>query len=202
MGRYALKLAFELAVVFVGVYAAFAVESFQREREAEVRRQQLQGALLREIEGITQNTRRAALGTARLLAAYDSAWAVGGKPPLQPMIEPIRFQTHMWEATLASGALDLLEVPTVYRLSEFYNELNAGFEQLAQLRQLSESMLLPQMGNPEALYDPATGRLRPQYRWYVGGLENLRAKAEQITVLGDSLLADLDAPGDDALDLP
>ena len=40
----------------------------------------------------------------------------------------MRVQTHMWEATLQSGALDLSDVPTVYRLSQFYNELNAGFD--------------------------------------------------------------------------
>ena len=194
LSRYVLKLVFELAVIFIGVYAAFAVESYQREREVQVRRQQLEAALVREIEGITQNTRNAALGVGRLLAAYDSAWTAGGTPALQPMIEPIRFQAHMWEATLESGGLELLDVPTVYRLSEFYNELNAGFEQLEQLRQLSETMLLPQLEHGAvSFYDPATGRLRPQYWWYTEGLRNLRGHAEQITALGDSLVADLNS---------
>lgn len=190
--RYALKLVFELLVIFIGVYAAFAVESHQREKEVRVRRQQLEAALVREIQGITKNTRNASVGVGRLLAAYDSAWTAGGTPALQPMIEPVRFQTHMWKATLEAGGLDLLDVSTVYRLSEFYNTLNAGFEQLEQLRQLSETTILPQLEYGAAsFYNPATGRLRPQYMWYTGSLKNLRVHADLITAQGDSLVADL-----------
>jgi len=190
--RYALKLVFELLVIFIGVYAAFAVESHQREKEARVRRQQLEAALLREIQGITKNTRSASAGVGRLLAAYDSAWSAGGTPALQPMIEPVRYQTHMWEATLEAGGVDLMDISTVYRLSEFYNALNAGFEQLEQLRRLSETTILPQLEDGAAsFYNPATGRLRPQYMWYTAGLKNLRVHADLITAQGDSLVADL-----------
>jgi hypothetical protein len=34
-------------------------------------------------------------------------------------MEPIRVRNHMWEATLESGGLDVLDVPTLYRASLF-----------------------------------------------------------------------------------
>ena len=59
MWRAALRLAFELVVVFVGVYAASAVAQYQERQAADEWRHQIRVALIREIESITRNTRRA-----------------------------------------------------------------------------------------------------------------------------------------------
>lgn len=182
----------ELVIVFIGVYAAFALTQYQAERETIARREQIVQALVREIEDIAANTRRVAERMPDVLAYYDSTMAAGAMPALEPLIEPVRVQTHMWEAALESGGLDVLDVPTMYRLSAFYNMLNAGFEQLAQLRHLSETVLLPNAGRgPEEFYDPTTKQLRPKYTWYLDGLRNLSGVAQNITTLGDSIVADL-----------
>jgi hypothetical protein len=186
------RLALELAVVFIGVYAAFALSQYEAKREAHERRRQLQDALVREIKDLASNTRRVALQLPMQLAQFDSAVRIGARPPLQPWIEPVRVQTHMWEATLQSGALDLFEIPTVYRLSQFYNELNAGFEQLSQLRTLSETVLIPNLdrGSSE-FYTPDGRSLRLKYQWHREGLGRLAQLAASITALGDSLTAQL-----------
>lgn len=185
------RLFFELGVVFVGVYAAFALSAWQVRREKVERRQQVEQALVSEIRDITTNTRQAAAWTAEMIASYDSAFAAAGTPTLQPLIEPVRVQAHMWEATLESGGLELLDVGTIYQLSQFYNELNAGFEQLAQLRGLSEGVLIPNLGRGSVEFYEEAGRLRPKYGWYMVGLRNLRVLAERITALGDSLVVEL-----------
>jgi hypothetical protein len=193
-GPLFLRLGLELVVVFIGVYAAFAMSEYEKRREASDRRSQLQTALIHEISDLTSNTRRVAQQLPPQLARFDSAVARGARPRLEPWIEPVRVQTHMWEATLQSGALDLFDVPTVYKLSQFYNELNAGFEQLLQLRQLSETVLIPNIGRGEdEFYDPATRKLRPKYEWYPAGLKRLSNLASSITALGDSLVAALDS---------
>jgi hypothetical protein len=182
------RLGLELLVVFIGAYAAFGLSQYQARREAVDRRHQLQEALVREIKDLTSNTRRVAQQLPIELAQFDSAARAGRRPALQPWIEPVRVQTHMWEATLQSGALDLFDIPTVYRLSQFYNELNAGFEQLAQLRSLSESVLIPNLERGSSEFYEQDGRsLRPKYRWYRDGLGRLAGLAASITELGDSL---------------
>lgn len=186
-----LRLGLELLVVFIGVYAAFALSRYEARRAGAERRDQLQNALVREIEDLTSNTRRVARQLPVQLAQFDSAVRAGGRPALVPWIEPVRVQTHMWEATLQSGALELFDVPTVYRLSQFYNELNAGFEQLAQLRSLSESVLIPNLERGSNEFYQADGRLRPKYQWHRDGLGRLSDLAARITVLGDSLAAQL-----------
>jgi hypothetical protein len=144
--RFLARLGLELLVVFIGVYAAFALSEHEDRRDDAVRRVQLQAALVREIEALTMNTRRVAETLPERLAQFDAAVAAGARPPLSPLIEAVRVDTHMWEAALQSSALDLFAVDTVYDLSRFYNELNAGFEQLAQLRALSETVLIPNLG--------------------------------------------------------
>lgn len=191
--------ALELVVVFIGVYAAFALSEYESRRDANERRHQLQAALVSEIRDIASNTRRVAEALPPLLARFDSAVAAGARPPLQPWIEPIRLQPHMWEATLQSGALDIFDVPTVYEISQFYNELNAGFEQLAQLRELSEAVLIPELGESSDEFYDSANRLRPKYTWYRDGLGRLSQLASGITVRGDSLVAALSTtspPGD------
>jgi hypothetical protein len=72
--------------------------------------------------------------------------------------------------------------------------LNAGFEQLLQLRQLSETVLIPNLGRgDDEFYDPRTGRLQPKYGWYRDGLERLSYIAASITAHGDSLAGALKA---------
>jgi hypothetical protein len=159
------RLLLELVVVFVGVYAAFALSEHQRQRVAEERRKQTQLALVREIESITEVTRRVAQQIPAAVARFDSLVAAGARPALEPMIEPVRVESHMWQATLASGGLELFDVGAVFRLSQFYNELNAGFEQLAQLRGLSETVLIPNLDRgDDEFYDPSSGALREKYR--------------------------------------
>lgn len=189
--RLVSRLGFELIVVFVGVYGAFALSNYGAEREASERRQQMQAALVQEIEGIIANTGNAAREVRSMLAAFDSAYAAGGSPPPIPMLEPVRIQNHMWEITLASGGLDLMEVSTAFELSQFYNELNLGFAQLEQLRQLSESTILPSLDlGPDEFYE-SPGRLRAKYIWYLSGLRSLQELAERTTTMGEGLVRKL-----------
>ena len=81
-------------VVFVGVYAAFALSEYRVAQEAETHRDQIHQALIREIEEITVRTRRAAAYLPNIVAFYDSSIAVGAMPALEPMIEPIRARSH------------------------------------------------------------------------------------------------------------
>jgi hypothetical protein len=204
VARIAARWTTELAVVFVGVYGAFALAEWEEDREREERAAQIRGALIQEIRGIQEETRNGVFYMGLALSQLDSAMKAGMTPRLQPEMQPIGFRTHVWDATLASGELGLLDVETFYEVSEFYNRLNAGLEQLRQIQELSKTMLLPVLDEPAAnLYEAADSagrvRLRPQYRWYVEGLGRTRAIARCVTVLGDTLLLHLGAAIDTSL---
>lgn len=201
--RIAARWTTELVVVFVGVYGAFALSEWEEDRERADRASQVKAALAEEIRGIQGNTRRVALHAPGMLEQMDSAMSAGVPVPLEPMMEAIGFRMHVWEGTLASGGLGLLDVETFYHVSEFYNELNKGFVQLAQMRELSETMLLPLLDQPPSIfYEPAAAdgslRLKPQYRWYMDGTRRTAFIARCVTVMGDSLLIELGAAPDSA----
>jgi hypothetical protein len=80
---------------------------------------------------------------------------------------------------------------SIAALSMFYNRLNAGSEQLMQLRVLSETVLIPNLDEGDDEFYDETGRLRSKYGWYRGGLERLGYLAADITTLGDGLVAEL-----------
>lgn len=186
------RLGLELLVVFFGVYAASAYERMQERRRDEERRHQIRQALIREIQDITQNTRRVADQLPKTLGQYQAAWKAGRFPAPYPMLEPVRVENHMWNATLQSGALDLFDVPTVYELSAFYNELNEGFAQLNQLRDLSERMIVPHASAGAAQwYDVSARSLRPEYSWWLNQQNELVGIAKRITEMGDSAVAHL-----------
>lgn len=202
VGRTVARWTIELVVVFVGVYAAFALGEWEEERERDRRARQVRDALAEEIRGIQQNTRGVAETMPRMLRQMDSAMAAGETPRLQPMLEPIRVESHVWDATVQSGGLGLLDVETFYTVSEFYNLLNAGFVQLEQLRGLSEQVLVPNLGAaPDEFYEtaddpPGSVRLRPKYGWYGRGMWRLARLARCITAYGDTALFRLGAQPD------
>jgi|GEM_PF-1676105 len=185
----------ELAVVFVGVYGAFALAEWEESRERERRAEMVRAALAEEIAGIIDNTGRVAVNMPPQLAMRDSLVARGQMPRLNPMLEPILVDTHIWQSTIAGGGIELLDVETFYRLSEFYNLLNAGFVRLEQLRRLSEQMLLPRLDAPiEEFYRSDPVALRPQYDWYMRGFREVSIIARCVTVRGEALLENLGAP--------
>src|SRR5215510_12526483 len=97
--RHASRVVLELIVVFVGVYMAAAFAKYQQQRADDVRRQQIRIALIREIEDITNHTRKVAIGIPQVLAQYDTLVKLKRYPRLEPRIEPVRFQSHIWEST-------------------------------------------------------------------------------------------------------
>ena len=197
--RIAARWTTELAVVFVGVYAAFAVAEWDEDREREQRAEQIRQALREEIRHIQRSVSQPLHGIPRLLAELDSSLAAGVPVPLEPYLAPAHYRTHVWETTLASGALALLDVEPFYRVSAFYNEFNAFREQIHQRRLLSESQLTSLAGaDPETFYEPDPERpgglrVRPQFAWHTSTRRRLSELARCTTVLGDSALLALGA---------
>ena len=102
----------------------------------------------------------------------------------------------MWNATVAAGGLELLDVPTFYRLAEFYNELEGGFSILGHLTALSDSYLVPLADEPATVfYEPGTTRLRRRYGWYIQDVRRVNQLAERLAARGDSLADLLDSAG-------
>jgi len=157
------RLAVEILVGFVGVYAAFALSAYKERIDAVDRRHQLKRALIREIIPLVDVSKRNVGSYKAALARFDSAVAAGARPTPRPFVEPLGLGMDVWEGTKQAGGLNLIDVPTFVRLSQFYNSWSTMVAYYAQLRDLSVTVILPNVGrDPDVFYDPKTGALRPQ----------------------------------------
>jgi hypothetical protein len=187
-------LALELFVVFVGVYAAFALTDWDRRRHDDQQRERLRVALLAEVRGTTAIAQTARQSVQRLRDDFESRRQRGERPVPSPVLSETRADPNVWNATVAAGGIELIDVGTFVRLARYYNAVQAGLESGQALRRLSEQMLVPRLGErPETFYREDGVTLRPEYRWYPDLLAQIEQIGGIVVARGDSIVAVLES---------
>jgi len=185
------RIALEIVIGFIGVYAAFALSAYKERRDMIDRRHQIKRALIAEIRPIVQIAENNIAGYERALAQFDSS-VKAGRPAPQPFIESVALNDHVWEATKQAGGLNLIDVPTFVALSQFYNMNSNMFAQYAQLREFSIAEVLPrQAGGPRAFLEPGTTNERASFVIYRRALRRLANMSRSLSSGGDTLLVRL-----------
>lgn len=189
--RFILRLASELMVIFVGVYGAFWVERYRQELEDRDRATTILEALEREIGNIASNGPVVRDAMASALSAYDSAVARGIRAQPAYYREPGAEtpSISVWEATVASGGVNLLDPQLFYTLAEFYNRVESFSLRYLRYNQVTEREVLPRLSiGAEAFYDPLSGRLDPVFEVHMDQLRTLHHEAEQIIHRAEALV--------------
>lgn len=172
------RLLLELLVVFVGVFGAATLAQSQAERAEREHAHTLRRALAAELAFIHAQGRAIDLTG---LANYADAITRGDRPPLNPFISRVPFSPDVWNATLSSGLVRLMDPALVLRLANFYGRLHAFLYELDDHRANTRALLLPKAGHPpDTFYDEA-GRLRIEFRWYLEHLRWLGREAPHLT---------------------
>ena len=176
----------ELLTVFAGVYAAFVLNDYQTHRQERQRREQI----LAWMDGYFEEALASASVQNDVLrknvAEFDRAVAAGEMPALHPFTWRTDYDPSDVASLLGGGGgFDLLEVETVREIRETESDVRSMLSVLRHDQQLSDVYILPNLENDHRMfYNPATGRLRPQYQWYA---KDLKAVLESY----GSLVADL-----------
>lgn len=185
------RIALEILIGFIGVYAAFALGAYKERRDMIDRRHQIKRALIAEIRPIVEVSENNIAGYERALAEFDSS-IKAGRPTPKPFIESVALNDHVWEATKQAGGLNLIDVPTFVALSQFYNMNSNMFAQYAQLREFSIAEILPrQAGGPRAFLEPGTTTERASFVIYRRALKRLANMSRSLRAGGDTLLVRL-----------
>jgi hypothetical protein len=185
------RIALEIVIGFIGVYAAFALAAYKERRDTIDRRHQIKRALIAEIRPIVQIAENNVEGYEQALAEFDSS-VKAGRPAPQPFIESVGINDHVWEATKQASGLNLIDVPTFVALSQFYNMNSNMFAQYAQLREFSIAEILPrQAGGPRAFLEPGTTNARASLVIYRRALKRLANMSRALRSGGDTLLVRL-----------
>jgi hypothetical protein len=185
------RLVSELVIIFAGVYGAFWVERYRQSLEDRERATTILEALAREIENVSTNGPHVRDAMASALDRFDSAVARGER--VQPAFyrEPGAEtpSTSVWEATVASGGVNLLDPELFYALAAFYNRLESFSQRYLRYNQVTELEVLPRLPlGAEAFYDPVSGELDPVFAVHVDNLRTLHTEAAQIIERADLLV--------------
>ncbi|HEX6631532.1 MAG TPA: hypothetical protein VF048_10585 [Gemmatimonadaceae bacterium] len=195
-GHELLRLALALPLVVLGVYLAGLATRYQERRERDHRATQLRAALRREVVDVGAGVTAAHQRLGAILVRLDSAAHAGGPtPPRWPVSDIAAPRPHMWQTATQSGALELLDVATAWRLSEFYDELATETEALRRLEALSERATVPAAGAAAREYRLAPGAAPPRPDTYATAVDELHEATGRLAVRADSLVLLLAPPG-------
>lgn len=193
MGR---RLLFELIIIFVGVYGAFWVERYPQKLEDRERSLSILGALEAELSNITDYGPyvRDAMGAS--LQAFDSARARGEMPSPAYYREPDAETptVAVWEATVASGGVNLLDPQLFFSLAAFYNRVTSFSQRYLRYNAFTEAELLPLLSEgPEGFYHPRTGELASRFGVHLDQLRLLQADASDIIQRAEVMVTEVRA---------
>ena len=105
----------ELLLVFVGVYGAFWLNSYQQHREDAGRRDQILASFEEQLrQGIKSGKTNRAIQEKKA-AEFRRAREAGEMPPVQPFVFITDYSPIDWATMLQSGGVQLLDVETAHR---------------------------------------------------------------------------------------
>jgi len=162
----------ELVLVFVGVYAAFWLSSFQQHREDAQRRDQILASLEQEFLKGIESGKIAGAREEQQAAEFRRALDAREMPPLHPFVFTTDYSPGDIATLLQSGGVQLLDVKTLMALRELESVIRWGLSDIQRYQRLSDELIVPNLDQDIFFfYDPATKKLRKRFEIYPQALE-------------------------------
>lgn len=162
----------ELLLVFVGVYGAFWLNSYQQHQQEAKRRDQILASLERTLrEGIESGKMNAAKEEQQA-AEFQHALDAGEMPPLHPFVFTTDYNPSDFATLLQSGGIELLDVDTLTALRNDESVIRWGLSRMAHYQKLSDELIVPNLDQEISFfYDSATRKLRKRFEMYPEALQ-------------------------------
>ena len=184
----------ELVLVFVGVYAAFWLNSYQQRREDAGRRDQILASLEQQLQEGIESGKISRAQQERKAAEFRRALGAGEMPPLEPFVFTTDYSPTDWATILQSGGVQLLDVQTLMAVRNDESVIRWGLSRMARYQQLSDTLIVPNLDQDISFfYDPATKKLRKRFEIYPQGLEATVKFANELERSNSELLKRIQA---------
>jgi hypothetical protein len=162
----------ELVLVFVSVYAAFWLNSYQQHWQDAQRRDQILASLERQLREGIESGKISRAKQERAAAEFRRALDAGDMPPLQPFVFITDYSPSDWATILQSGGAQLLDVQTLMAVRNDESVIRWGLSRMAWYQKLSDELIVPNLDQDISFfYDPATKKLRKRFEIYPEALE-------------------------------
>ena len=193
LGRFVARLSFELLVVFIGVTLAFLAENRRKERERAAQAREVYAALAAELADHTTVGQQILDQYLTRQRDWDAAFARGDRPipwyiPWSNSGPP----RAAWEATLASGGINVMDPPLFYELAKYYRLVEVYMVPVDGPDPFVDTEIVPYLGQgADAFYLPGKHQLRPKYQAYLERRRAVLTGAQYGINQGKILLAQL-----------
>lgn len=177
----------ELFIVIIGVYVAFLLNEWRASHAQKEARRQLYSALKEEIYDVDANIEEFLAGHGKCFSHFKQAYDKGSQPELEPVYFSIAFEPYLFKAATEGVGIELLNVPLMYDLAEFYNTLDWAFLQLTQLEAYSKDRLVAVLASTTENFYNDKGRLKEVWRWYYKYNKRLIELMRRLDMEADSL---------------
>jgi hypothetical protein len=162
----------ELLLVFVGVYAAFWLNSYQQHREEAGRRDQILASFEQQLRKGIESGKINRAKQEHKAGEFRRALDDGEMPPLQPFVFITDYSPIDWATMLQSGGVQLLDVQTIMAVRNDESVIRWGLNRMAWYQKLSDELIVPNLDQDISFfYDPATKKLRKRFEIYPDALD-------------------------------
>jgi hypothetical protein len=185
----------ELVLVFVGVYAAFWLNSYQQRQQDAERRDQILAFIEQTLsQGIESSKINRAKEQEPEAAEFRRALDVGEMPPLRPFVFITDYSPSDLATMLQSGGVQLLDVQTLRVLRNDEAVIRWGLARMARYQKLSDELIVPNLDKDISFfYDPDTKKSRKQFDIYPQALEARVKFANELEQTHTELLKQIQA---------
>ena len=187
-----IKLSLELFVIFIGVYLASYVQKEQEISSNYQKEKRIYSALSKEISYFKQGADKVLL----VIDKFYKDWKKDHQSGLKPIPFYYKFSgvdrppNTIWQATIRSNAIDLIDIDLLYDLSKFYNDMESDLRLYNELKKFGQYQILPYTKNKNHFYP--NGRLRDDYEDYIDQFKNFINVTERIVKKAEKLITILD----------
>src|SRR5713226_4694901 len=136
----------ELVLVFVGVYAAFWLNSYQQHQQEAKRRDQIMASLEQQLRESIESGKTAGAKEDRQAAEFQCALDAGQMPPLRPFVFTTDYNPGDIATLLQSGGVELLDLKTLATLRGVESVIRWGLSRMARYQKLSDELIVPNPG--------------------------------------------------------
>jgi hypothetical protein len=185
----------ELVLVFVGVYAAFWLNSYQQHQQDAERRDRILASIEQTLrEGIKSSKINRTTEQEPAAAEFRRALDAGEMPPLHPFVFITDYSPSDSATMLQSGGVQLLDVQTLRALRNDESVIRWGLARMARYQKLSDELIVPNLDQDISFfYDPATKKLRKRFEIYPQALQETVNLANDLERTHTELLKQIQA---------
>jgi len=184
----------ELLLVFVGVYAAFWLNSYQQHQQDAKRRDQILASLEQQLRESIESGKISGAKEDQTAAEFRRALDAGEMPPLHPFTFTTDYNPGDIAALLQSGGIELLDVKTLMALRGVESVIRWGLSRMADYKKFSEDLIVPNLDQDISFfYDPATKKLRKRFEMYPEALQTTASFAHDLERTQTELLKRIQA---------